>query len=248
MTFSSISERLPDMSPIIAESEGHNPAGGGDGLAGGDLDRLPIPAALLPLFPAGCPVVTPEGTSTIGALKAGDQPDSWIPLPLGADALLRSLARFHGGAAEVDGVSFLQLSAASWVFAYQSRDRSFPGSRTKLCFRLGRVSYTQALGLLVDAVLTGEPEGEQPHRILKQALARLKMLSTWKKTILEPEELRMLALLEQQRQRGREEALHAALASLCGEQGLDLARFRDYRENIELAVRTLPSPTFTPAR
>ena len=111
-----------------------------------------------------------------------------------------------------------------------------------------RRRHEELLGRLVDAVLTGEPEGEQPHRILEQALARLKILSTWKKTTLEPEELRMLALLEQQRQRGREEALHAALASLCGEQGLDLAHFRDYRENIELAVRTLPSPTFTPAR
>lgn len=217
-------------------------------MAEGDLDRLPIPAALLPLLPAGCPVVTPEGLSTIEALKADDRPDSWIPLPLGADALLRALARFHGGAAEVDGVSFLQFSAASWVFAYQPRDRSFPGSRTKLCFRLGQVSYTQALGRLVDAVLTGEPEGEQPHRILEQALARLKILSSWKKTTLEPEEVRMMALLEQQRQRGREEALHAALASLCGEQGLDLAHFRDYRDHIEVAIRALPSPTFTPPR
>jgi hypothetical protein len=29
---------------------------------------------------------------------------------------------------------------------------------------------------------------------------------------------------------------------------MDLASFRDYRENIELAVRTLPSPAFTPPR
>ena len=214
----------------------------------GDLDRLPIPAALLPLLPAGCPVVMPEGLSTIETLKAGDRPETWIPLPSGVDALLRALARFHGGAAEVDGVSFLQLSAASWVFAYQPRERVSPGARTKLCFRLGQASYTQALGLLVDALLTGEPEGEQPHRILEQALARLKMLSTWKKSTLETEEVRMIALLEQQRQRGREEALHAALASLCGEQGLDLARFCIYRDHIEVAIRALPSPTFTPPR
>ncbi|HNH48427.1 MAG TPA: hypothetical protein PKY30_15410, partial [Myxococcota bacterium] len=110
------------------------------------------------------------------------------------------------------------------------------------------VSYNRALGLLADALLTGEPGEDRPIHLLEQALAELRKFSARRKATIEQAEVRMFALLEQQRQRGREEALHAALASLCGEQGLDLARFRDYRENIELAVRALPSPTFTPPR